>query len=126
MGFLYPTYQSGDVLVTEFYIGPVCYQHYSLATDKRCEKGLNMLISASKRTSTVKEEPYDVVTQGNKTYPISVNSLLPASELVEKAREYIDVWKYSVSERNCEHFINLITGGKLSSSQVNSAILGGF
>jgi hypothetical protein len=52
--------QAGDVVVTTFGMD----QHWSLVSDKFCSLGKNMLISATKRTGTVREEPWDDVTQG--------------------------------------------------------------
>jgi hypothetical protein len=51
--------QAGDVVVTTFGMDP----HWSLVSDKFCSLGKNMLISATKRTGTVREEPWDDVTQ---------------------------------------------------------------
>lgn len=51
---------AGDIVVSNFDV----YQHWSLVSDSLCEKGLPMLISATKRNGTVQEESWDVVTQG--------------------------------------------------------------
>jgi hypothetical protein len=56
--------QTGDVVVTQFGL----YQHWSVVSDRLCSLGKNMLISATKRTGTVQEEPWDDVTQGKHTY----------------------------------------------------------
>jgi 5,10-methenyltetrahydromethanopterin hydrogenase len=111
----------GDILVTDFNFGLVPYQHWSLVSNKKCKNGFYMLISASERTGTVEEEPIDVVTQGANTYKADLKFLLPVDEVIANAREFIGDWKYSVSKRNCQHFINLVAGLGLTSSQVKAA-----
>jgi hypothetical protein len=112
--------EPGNVVVTDFGI----YQHWSLVTDKFCEKGRNMLISATKRTGTVKEETWDVVTQGKKTYVASVSYTTPVSEVLHNARSKIDSWQYSVTDNNCEHFVKWASGLKVTSTQVKAGFGG--
>lgn len=53
-----------------------------------------MLISASERTVTVKEESVGVVTQGAKTYLADISLPVPVELAIQNARAQIDVWKY--------------------------------
>ncbi|CAH8206859.1 lecithin retinol acyltransferase family protein [Vibrio aestuarianus] len=114
------TVKAGDIVVSDFGI----YQHWSLVSDTFCEKGLPMLISATKRNGTVKEEPWHVVTQGKHTYPVKDTYERSVNEVLELARSQIDTWKYSLSERNCEHFTKWATGIKVSSTQVVAGVSG--
>ncbi|EKF9596217.1 lecithin retinol acyltransferase family protein [Vibrio cholerae] len=116
--------KAGDIIVSDFGI----YQHWSLVSDTICDKGLPMLISATKRTGTVQEETWDVVTQGKHTYQAKISYERPVSEVLKLARSQIGTWKYSLTDRNCEHFTKWATGLKISSTQVvagaTGAILG--
>lgn len=110
----------GDIVVTNFGV----YQHWSLVTDMVCENGYPMLISATKRNGTVKEEPWEVVTQGKETYISEVQCTEPLYKVLQRARSQIGIWGYSVTSRNCEHFVKWATGLKVSSAQVVSAVTG--
>lgn len=110
----------GDVVVTNFGI----YQHWSLVTDKICNQGKHMLISATKRNGTVKEEPWEVVTQGNHTYVAHMETTKPAYQIINDARMQIGKWVYSISENNCEHFIKYVSGLEVSSSQLKAGLGG--
>ncbi|MBR9865869.1 MAG: hypothetical protein GYB18_02005 [Oceanospirillales bacterium] len=112
--------QAGDVVVTQFGI----YQHWSLVSDRFCSLGKNMLISATKRTGTVQEEPWDDVTQGKHTYVAITNSEKPISQILSDARSQIGNWVYSVTDNNCEHFVKFSSGLKVSSSQVKAGVGG--
>jgi hypothetical protein len=112
--------QAGDVVVTQFGI----YQHWSLVSDRICALGKNMLISATKRTGTVQEEPWDDVTDGKHTYVAVSNSDKPISQILSDARSQVDNWAYSVKDNNCEHFIKWSSGLKVSSSQVKAGFGG--
>lgn len=98
--------KAGDIVVSNFSV----YQHWSLVSDSLCGKGLPMLISATKRTGTVQEESWDIVTQGKHTYPAEISYDRPVSEVLEHARTQIGKWKYSVTDYNCEHFAKWATG----------------
>lgn len=106
----YNSTSPGDLLVTIFKCGPIPYEHFSLVTDNKSDDGLYMLISATERTGTVKEEPIQQVVQGYPTHKVKLPSQLPADKVIENARECIDNWDYSVTESNCEHFVNLAYG----------------
>ena len=108
--------QAGDVVVTQF--GP--YQHWSVASDRLCSLGKNMLISATKRTGTVQEEPWDDVTQGKHTYVAVLNTEKSITQILSDARSQIGNWKYSLTDNNCEHFVKWSSGLKVSSSQVKA------
>ncbi|MBB1485929.1 lecithin retinol acyltransferase family protein [Oceanospirillum sediminis] len=110
----------GDIVVTTFGM----YQHWSLVTDQMGVDGRYMLISATKRNGTVKEETWSVVTQGKPTYITRYTLKIPLGDVLKKARGQVDQWRYSVSRNNCEHFVKWATGMKLSSRQVRSCIEG--
>ncbi|WP_422473665.1 lecithin retinol acyltransferase family protein [Endozoicomonas sp. ALB032] len=110
----------GDVVVTDFGI----YQHWSLVTDNLCDKGKPMLLSATKRNSTVQEEPWDVVTKGKKTYIANAQRKKDAAEMLQAARSQIGRWKYSVDSANCEHFIKWASGLEVTSTQVTNTAIG--
>lgn len=115
---LYP--KPGDVVVTNF----TGYQHWSLVSDKLCELGRPLLISATKRNGTVSEEPWDTVTQGKETYVADVSYARPVSEVLAMARAQIGQWKYSVTLNNCEHFVKWVAGLEVSSKQVVAGVTG--
>ncbi len=45
-------------------------------------------------------------------------------EVLELARSQIGEWKYSLTDRNCEHFAKWATGLKMSSTQVAAGATG--
>ena len=108
--------QPGDLVVTQFGV----YQHWSLVSDRLCSLGKNMLISATKRTGTVAEEPWDDVTQGKYTYVAVSNSEKPVSQIISDARSQVGQWAYSLTDSNCEHFVKWSSGLKISSSQLKA------
>jgi len=112
--------KAGDVVVTQFGV----YQHWSLVSDRVCALGKNMLISATKRTGTVQEEAWDSVTQGKHTYVIETNSDKQISEILSAARSKIGNWVYSVTDKNCEHFVKWSSGLQVSSTQVKAGVGG--
>ena len=110
----------GDVVVTDF---GIC-QHWSFVSDAVCSRGKPMLISATKRNGTVKEETWDIVTQGKRTYITKTEKLKPALEILKAARSQIGKWKYSVESNNCEHFVKWASGLKVTSTQVVNTTVG--
>lgn len=110
----------GNIVVTQFGL----YQHWSIVSDQLCSLGKNMLISATKRMGTVQEETWDEVTQGQHTYIAVSNSEKSVAEVLSDARSQIGKWTYSVTEKNCEHFVKWSSGLEVSSSQVK-AVVGG-
>ncbi|MDH5925917.1 lecithin retinol acyltransferase family protein [Vibrio lentus] len=111
---------AGDIVVSNFGV----YQHWSLVSDVLCEKWLPMLISATQRNGTVQEESWDIVTKGEHTYLTEVTYDRPVPEVLEVARSQIGKWKYSLTDRNCEHFAKWATGLKMSSTQVIAGATG--
>lgn len=103
--------QAGDVVVTQF----DTYQHWSLVSDRICPDGKNMLISATKRTGTVQEEPWDDVTKGKHSYVAISNSEKPIYQILSDARSQIDNWIYSIKINNSQHFIKWCSCIKVSS-----------
>lgn len=112
--------KAGDVVVTQFGF----YQHWSLVSDRICPLGKNMLISATKRTGTVQEEPWDEVTQGKHTYVAVTNTDKSISQILSDARSQIGKWVYSVTDKNCEHFVKWTSGLQVSSTQVKAGMSG--
>ena len=110
----------GNVVVTNF----GAYQHWSLVSDKVCSVGKPMLISATRRTGTVMEEPWDSVTQNKVTYVVDISTGRPAKDVLRDARSQIGRWAYSVSVSNCEHFVKWASGLEVSSSQVKAGVGG--
>ena len=84
-----------------------------------------MLISATKRNGTVREESWDVVTHGKRTYVVNAELAEPLLVMLANARAQIDSWKYDVTSRNCEHFVKWVAGFEVTSTQVVAAGAGG-
>lgn len=112
-------FQPGDLVVTNF----SGYQHWSIVSDRVCKNGQLMLISATKRNGTVKEEPYEVVTQGAYSYKVTglAFARLP-SEVISLARTFENKWNYSLLSANCEHFARYIACGEYKSEQVSNGV----
>lgn len=83
-----------------------------------------MLISATERNGTVLEEPWGKVTQGKFTYPANLKSSIPGSIVLSLAKSQIGRWKYSVLNRNCEHYVRWAAGLDVSSTQVIAGYTG--
>ena len=113
---------AGDLVASDFGL----YQHFSIASDRCSENGLPMLISATKRTGTVKEEDWNTVTQGKHTYIVQTDSVYSVEKRLTLARAQINNWKYSLFSSNCENFARgIMSGGNPASSvQVAAAITG--
>lgn len=110
----------GDVVVTNMGV----YQHWSIVSNRLCKDGFNMLISASRRTGTVMEEPWLNVTQGKDTYVADYRSELAVHKVLAAARSQIGKWSYSVTTSNCEHFVKWATGMEVTSTQVKAGVAG--
>ena len=100
------------------------YEHQSVVSDRRCPLGKPMLISATARTGTVQEEPYDTVVKGRRTGYAPPQSVLPVDVVLANARSKIGIWRYDVVSRNCESFANWAGGLEMSSRQVKGAVAG--
>ena len=112
----------GDIIVSQFNM----YQHYSIVSDQLCESGTNMLISATKRNGTVREERWEVVTQGKRSYIVNVKADLAPSIVIDNARAMINKWRYCLTSNNCEHFANWAIGLSKHSTQVAASTGVGF
>lgn len=112
--------QPGDIVASDF----GSYHHWSIVSDNLCSIGKPMLISATQRNGTVKEEPWDIVTKGKLTFLIEKKSTTSLFQLLERARSQVDIWNYSVKNMNCEHFINWVVNEEPHSQQVKNAISG--
>lgn len=110
--------KAGDIVVSDF----TGYQHWSIVTDKFCSDGKPMLISATKRNKTVEEEPWDTVTKGAHTYVAELTHSRTVQEIIENARSQIGQWSYSLTTRNCEHFVKWATGLEITSKQVKAGV----
>lgn len=108
----------GDVIISE--MGG--YQHWSIVSDRFGLDGNYMLISASKRTGTVREEPWDDVVGERRFWVDAASDRHSGLRAVERARKQIGVWSYSVTMRNCEHFANFARDLCVSSKQVKGVM----
>ena len=110
----------GDTVVTNFF----GYQHYSVVSDNIDKSGKYKLISPTNRTGTVKEEDWDLVTQGRETYVTDILSNYTVQQILISAKSQINTWSYSVINNNCEHFVKLVNGLEVTSTQVKFGITG--
>ena len=83
-----------------------------------------MLISATKRNRTVREESWDDVTKGKHTYIADVSSSKPLADLLVVARSKIGLWDYSIAINNCEHFVKWVLDLNVTSKQVKAGVGG--
>lgn len=100
------------------------YEHVSIVSDRRCPLGKLKLISATARTGTVMEEPYDTVVAGRKTGYAPRQPEQPSGVTLENARSQIGKSQYHLLIWNCETFANWAGGLKVTSRQVNGALSG--
>jgi hypothetical protein len=107
-------FNSGDIIA--IYCG--LFVHYSIISDRLGPDLKPMLISASNRTGTVSEEAWNNVLSNEKTKHYPKPSHIKAYTILEKARSQIGSWSYSLTNRNCEHFVHWCTGFGISSKQV--------
>ena len=114
------TLQPGQLILTSF----GNYEHMSIVSDCRCNDGKPMLISATARTGTVKEEPYDTVVNGRKTGLAPQQPTLPLHQVLLNARSKIGKWRYGFATRNCEVFACWAAGLKITSRQINGTLCG--
>ena len=112
--------KAGDIVVTDF----GAYQHHSVVSDRLDEQGKPFLISATKRTGTVREEPWEVVTRGKRTYVTNTPTPRCPSHILAAARSMIGQWHYRALSGNCEHFTKWAVGLEVSSSQVTAGVVG--
>lgn len=111
----------GDVVVTKFGL----YEHWSLVSDRVCENGEPMLISATQRNGTVREESWEKTTENKHTSVVNIESTKEAIDILKDARFMIGEWKYSLTNRNCEHFVKWALGLRVESVQVKNTLAAG-
>lgn len=111
----------GDVVVTKFGL----YEHWSLVSDRVCERGKPMLISATQRNGTVQEESWDKTTENKPTSVVSIGSIKETVDVLRDARSMIGEWQYSLTSQNCEHFVKWALGLKVESVQVKNVVAAG-
>ena len=80
-----------------------------------------MLISLSRRTGTVAEEPWDDVVRGRPVEPSRLRSELPPGEVIRRARSQIGLRHYNFFTANCEHFVREALGLPPRSQQLETA-----
>jgi hypothetical protein len=121
LALLQTQFNPGDVLA----VFCTAYTHYSIISDQQGLDNKPMLISASNRTGTVREEVWSNVvgTAKVKVHPKPEN--IATSVVLENARSQIGSWTYSLKDQNCEHFVNWCSGLGLNSKQVRNAALAG-
>lgn len=86
--------------------------------------GKPFLISATARTGTVLEEPWDVVVQGCEVTLVSVPaSEAAARQVIGRARQHIRQWRYNLLDSNCEHFVSMVLEGRATSPQLWAAAI---
>lgn len=106
----------------------VCYpifKHYAIVSDQIVD-GHPTLISLSRRTNTVTEEPWQKVTQGRRTKISPIHGQLPGNIVVANARACMRTkdLRWNLLTFNCEHFVRLVHGLTVESDQVKSAVKG--
>lgn len=97
------------------------FTHYAIISDQLGPDGMPKLISASKRTGTVKEETWSDVISNEKTKILPFVGTLTAEEVLSKARSRIGSWVYSVLSFNCEHFVNWCNNLPFTSKQITTS-----
>jgi hypothetical protein len=101
------------------------FKHYAIVSDQFVD-GHPTLISLSRRTNAVKEEPWQQVTQGRRINISPIHGQLPGHIVVANARACIgaEELRWNLLKFNCEHFARLVHGLPVESYQVQSAVKG--
>lgn len=101
------------------------FTHFAFISDRIGADGYPMLIGASDRTGTVKEEMWSDIV-GRSSFEIIENpGELSIVEVLRHARNQIGNWPYSLLKNNCEHFVNWASGLPKESKQVSSGVVSG-
>ncbi|WP_370293619.1 lecithin retinol acyltransferase family protein [Thalassolituus sp.] len=109
--------EPGDVIVVDC----GAFDHFALASDTYCASGKPMLIGASQRTGTVKEEAWGTVVGNNRYKIVKAANRQSAEDTLQRAKSRINSWSYNLAFRNCEHFVNWARHLEPESKQVLAA-----
>ncbi len=107
-------FNPGDIVAVDC----VTYTHYAIVSDHMGPDFKPMLISASSRTGTVREEVWSRVITGETIKHHPKPKSIDSATVLVNARSQIGRWTYSLANRNCEHFVNWCSGFGFSSKQV--------
>jgi hypothetical protein len=115
-------------LLTPGTVIEVCYpifKHYAVVSDRYVD-GHPTLISLSRRSNTVTEEPWRQATQGRRINISPIHGRLPGHIVVANARACIgaEQLRWNLLTSNCEHFVRLVHGLPVQSDQVRNAVKG--
>ena len=97
------------------------YDHYAVVSD-RYDNGKPMLISLSARQGTVCEEAWDYCAGNRKVVLSPIQGDLHPHQVVQRARSKLGEIRYSLLNRNCEHFARWAHDLKVESKQVQGAL----
>ena len=107
--------------VVSMMVGPI--EHFGIVSDQLIG-GVPHIISNSKRTGLVCEEPVSIFANGQNLKTYDFSGTLNPSAVVSRARTKIGS-AYDLIGWNCEHFIRWALGMKVESPQLRgAAILG--
>lgn len=99
------------------------FTHVAFISDRIGADGYPMLIGASERTGTVKEEMWSDIVGGSRFEIIENPGELSVVEVLRNARNQIGNWRYNLLNNNCEHFVNWASGLPKTSKQVASGVM---
>ena len=112
------TVRPGDIVAA----ARLGYRHVGIVSDVTVA-GAPTVISASKRTGRVVEEPWATFARGGAVRRVGYPGTLPRYVVVAQAREQIgQPWKLM---NNCEHVANRAHGVEPRSGQLRAAIAAG-
>ena len=95
--------------------------HVGIVTERTDHRGLPYVISASKRSGMVLEEPWEDFHQGASVRLVDLRGDLDAQEVIGRARERVGhVW--SLFFANCEHFVRWAHGIPEESPQLQRGV----
>lgn len=103
-------------------VSGVAIFHVGLVSDRRSYFGLPHVISASKRTGYVVEEPWEEFAQGATVEVCDIRGNLSAQDVLGRARQKIGhEWRLVVA--NCEHFVRWAHGLPVTSPQLQAGVV---